>query len=75
MPSMHDDPQEQDDNNMQHRYPSPDAGLSGHPYNDPVVDQTADSMALELQQELPQQKELLLLPGWESSQLFTLSFS
>jgi hypothetical protein len=64
MSSMQDDPQEQDDNNMQHtRYPSPGAGLSGHPYNDPVVDQTADSIALELQQELPQQKEESLPPS------------
>jgi hypothetical protein len=65
--SMHGDPQEQDDSNMQHaRYPSPGAGISGHPYNDPVVDQTAADMALELQQqqqqELPQQQKEESLP-------------
>jgi hypothetical protein len=66
--SMHGDPQEQDDSNMQHtRYPSPGAGLSGHPYNDSVVDQATADMALELQQqqqqqqpqELPQKEESL----------------
>ncbi|KAH8687236.1 hypothetical protein BGZ60DRAFT_393160 [Tricladium varicosporioides] len=54
--SIMQDPQEQDDNNLQHRYPSPPPPLAENPYGNHSIDATAGLTMMELP-ELPQQKE------------------
>ncbi|RDL39201.1 uncharacterized protein BP5553_03541 [Venustampulla echinocandica] len=54
--SLHEDPQEQDDNNMQHaRYPSPPPPLSENPYNAQGID-ASPGIIMEMP-ELPAKEE------------------